>query len=321
MAASQPNPTTGRTVVVEAASGKVLVKERGKRKFARLNGALAIPVGSTVDATDGKVKLISTGNKSGSKLQSGVFSKGAFVVTQKRASTPMTDLELIGGSFAGCASELRASGAVDPARSKARRRLFGNAHGHFRTRGRNGTATVRGTKWETEDSCVGTAAATMRGEVKAASDAGSEYDVKTGQRASFHCEPTGLAPVSSLYCLALLEQPADALFAFGIATSGTPDTSYEVCITGPNGAARPCDPLPFDTTDPALFAGGFACFVKQTGAYSVRWRIRGVDLPVPLPFNAPKASNTDLCVSAPPRPGIDDQFKGSALVRAAAGRH
>jgi ferric-dicitrate binding protein FerR (iron transport regulator) len=37
------------------------------------------------------------------------------------------------------------------------RRLWGrDRHGRFRTRGRNGQATVRGTRWLTEDRCDGT---------------------------------------------------------------------------------------------------------------------------------------------------------------------
>jgi hypothetical protein len=36
------------------------------------------------------------------------------------------------------------------------RRLWGNGRGRFRTRGRYSSATVRGTKWLTEDYCNGT---------------------------------------------------------------------------------------------------------------------------------------------------------------------
>ena len=45
------------------------------------------------------------------------------------------------------------------------RRLFGRAHGRFRTRGRNSTATVRGTEWSVVDRCDGTLTTVKRGTV------------------------------------------------------------------------------------------------------------------------------------------------------------
>jgi hypothetical protein len=45
------------------------------------------------------------------------------------------------------------------------RRLFGNAHGHYQTRGRNSSATVRGTQWTMTDTCAGTLTSVKRGTV------------------------------------------------------------------------------------------------------------------------------------------------------------
>jgi ferric-dicitrate binding protein FerR (iron transport regulator) len=46
-----------------------------------------------------------------------------------------------------------------------RRSLFGNARGRFRTRGRNSTATVRGTRWRMTDRCKGTLTTVQEGSV------------------------------------------------------------------------------------------------------------------------------------------------------------
>jgi ferric-dicitrate binding protein FerR (iron transport regulator) len=46
------------------------------------------------------------------------------------------------------------------------RRLFGRAHGRFRTRGRNSTATVRGTQWSVADRCDGTLTTVKQGTVR-----------------------------------------------------------------------------------------------------------------------------------------------------------
>ena len=45
------------------------------------------------------------------------------------------------------------------------RRLWGNGKGSFRTRGRHGAATVRGTIWLTEDRCTTTRFRVRRGSI------------------------------------------------------------------------------------------------------------------------------------------------------------
>jgi ferric-dicitrate binding protein FerR (iron transport regulator) len=45
------------------------------------------------------------------------------------------------------------------------RRLFGDGKGSFRTRGRTAAATVRGTRWGTQDRCDGTLVIVQRGRV------------------------------------------------------------------------------------------------------------------------------------------------------------
>jgi hypothetical protein len=76
-------------------------------------------------------------------------------VGQSRGGGGLTDLNLSGGSFAGCASG--AGRRAEAARSsRVVRRLRGKARGRFRTRGRYSAATVRGTSWSVEDRCDGT---------------------------------------------------------------------------------------------------------------------------------------------------------------------
>jgi ferric-dicitrate binding protein FerR (iron transport regulator) len=71
-----------------------------------------------------------------------------------------------GASFRGC----RARGASREASAsglsrRTIRRLRANARGRFRTRGRNSSATVRGTRWEVIDRCDGTLTKVTRGRV------------------------------------------------------------------------------------------------------------------------------------------------------------
>ena len=124
----------------------------------------SIPLGSTVDATKGKVRLTSAANGSGA-TQSALFYQGAFVVTQTRGAKPVTQLALSGKL--SCAKE-KGQARHRSARKKKVRRLWGDGKGRFRTKGRHGAATVRGTKWLTEDRCNGTLFRVKRGRSRSA---------------------------------------------------------------------------------------------------------------------------------------------------------
>jgi hypothetical protein len=131
--------------------------------FVKLTESKSIPMGSTLDTSKGTVNLLSSASKnpSISKFQSGNFNGGQFRVTQSRKN-PLTQLSMGGGGFGACKTRVPKGGSA--ARTH-RRKLFGNAHGSFRTRGRNSSATVRGTKWSMTDTCSGTLTAVSRGVV------------------------------------------------------------------------------------------------------------------------------------------------------------
>ena len=60
----------------------------------------------------------------------------------------------------------RAEPAPPPrTKKKKKRRLWGDGKGKFRTQGSFSSATVRGTRWLTEDSCNGTLTKVKRGTV------------------------------------------------------------------------------------------------------------------------------------------------------------
>jgi hypothetical protein len=175
-----PPPVIGEAADVRPVSGKVKIKlpkgtSLGKARALGLTGAAAhfvplttakqIPMGSTLDTSRGTVSLLSSAgtskNTGATKFQSGNFNGGQFRVTQGRKN-PLTQLSMGGGGFSACRTRVPRGGSA--ARTH-RRRLFGNAHGRFRTRGRNSSATVRGTKWSMTDTCAGTLTAVSRGVV------------------------------------------------------------------------------------------------------------------------------------------------------------
>src|SRR3954471_21491617 len=151
-----PVPVLGKSVVARAVAGTIRVKRKGGR-FHLLRTSQSIPLGSTVDATTGKVQITAASGPGGA-TQSGRFFQGAFVVTQTRGAKPITRLALSGALQCGPTGTASAS-----ARRRRVRRLWGDGHGRFRTRGRHGAATVRGTKWLTEDRCDGTLVRVRRG--------------------------------------------------------------------------------------------------------------------------------------------------------------
>jgi hypothetical protein len=281
---------TGKQAVVMRVKGKVTVTPRGASRSQRLTGARSLRMGSTIDATRGTVKIVTTKDAHG-HTQFGTFSQGSFILSQTKGKRPLTDLKLSGGDFGTCPPP--AGGRIHAARARPVRRLFGHAHGRFRTRGRNSSATVRGTKWVTEDTCGGTRTDDVQGKVVAQSD-NLTYKLDPGQSVQILCNPDGQAPVSSLFCLAVLSQPADNVFGFGIATQSPDVSAYDLCITNPD-LTQQCGTHQFPATDASGFrTSGVGCVPGGgPGDYSVRWRLNGTDLAVPIPFTStmPKDPN------------------------------
>ena len=110
-----------------------------------------IPYGSKLDVTHGTL-LLTTDTGTVLVYGNGVFA--AFVLLRGTDNgKPIVELRLTGGSFAGCARKLSVASRAKP---KVIRQLWAKAKGHFRTRGRYASATVRGTGWLTADRCDGT---------------------------------------------------------------------------------------------------------------------------------------------------------------------
>jgi hypothetical protein len=160
-----PPPVRGKSVIVEPVSGKVLVLLPGFRVVIPLPDAERIPIGTIIDATHGVVKLTSVG-KNG-KLQSAIFYEGIFQVFQGTEKNAITELRLVGGNFAVCKKAKRAAALIAGKipKSKSIRHLWGNGSGLFRTKGRFASATIRGTKWLTDDRCDGTLVRVAKGAV------------------------------------------------------------------------------------------------------------------------------------------------------------
>jgi hypothetical protein len=148
-----PAPEFGKSVTVSPAQGIVLVQLPGgaasarAARFVPLTGARRVPVGSVLDTTRGRVRLISSRGR-GKGTQSAVLYSGIFKTTQNRRGHGLTVFRLTGPKPV-CGRSARAAVA-------RKRRLWAKGKGKYSTRGTNAAATVRGTFWLTEDSCRGT---------------------------------------------------------------------------------------------------------------------------------------------------------------------
>jgi hypothetical protein len=171
---SQPPPAPpvpGKSVVARVASGTVLIKPRGSKRFVPFTGAANIPVGSVVDTTKGRITLTSAADTGGKKTQTADFYDGIFQIGQavpkkkpKKPAALITDLLLKDQlSRASCAAR-----SVDKKKGpkSVLGKLWGNGKGKFRTTGKFSSATVRGTIWLTQDECDGTLTKVSRGVVQ-----------------------------------------------------------------------------------------------------------------------------------------------------------
>jgi hypothetical protein len=166
-----PPPTEGKTVNAVPVSGKVLVKP-ASGAGAKAGGFVPlasvgrqVPVGSTFDTSKGVVRLVAATNSTGA-TQEGRISKGQFTVLQARKN-PLTTLSMTGSKLSAC-SKLPSGGSPKAGASvaaKRKRTLFANVKGRFRTRGRNSSATVRGTQYRMTDTCAGTLTQVKKGTV------------------------------------------------------------------------------------------------------------------------------------------------------------
>jgi hypothetical protein len=281
--AQKLEPVLARSVVVAPVTGKVTVRAAGARHSVVLAAPRSIPVGSLIDATRGKVRLVTAGTDAG-KVQSGRFDGGAFVVHQARSA--LTDLVL-----ATTRPEVEICGRAassKPLPPKVVRALHGDAHGHFRTVGRFAAATVRGTKWTTEDRCDGTLNSTQRGTVETSIGGAQTFQLSAGMSLVAYCFPPGSAFHGPQFCTAVLQQPDAGIFGWAIATRVHPDaTDYQLCLTDPRGRDG-CVTLPLGPPDPtgARF-GELVCQqgrIGGPGVYSARWFVAGQQVGVPLSF-------------------------------------
>lgn len=174
-------PVRNESAVVTVAQGTVKVTLPGKNARKLRARGENVPLGTIVDASNGRAAITTLNAKRG-KPQTSLFYDGAFSVKQRGGVRPITDITLrslsfakLCGTSAATVAAARAGSIVQRAKAKKKARkkskrvvtsLWGDGRGNFRTTGRSSAATVRGTRWLTQERCDGTLTRVARGIVR-----------------------------------------------------------------------------------------------------------------------------------------------------------
>jgi len=135
-------------------TGPVLIKLPGKKKFVPVQNLREVPFGSIVKA-EGVATIVS---ENGDGVDdTAKFWGGTFKALQSPDSTSYFIAKLRSKLHCGDGNKgesAQASSLLAVAAGGGR--LWGSGHGKFRSRGRGGAATLRGTTWWWRDRCNGT---------------------------------------------------------------------------------------------------------------------------------------------------------------------
>jgi hypothetical protein len=149
--AATPTAALGRTLVARTVSGRVFVRRPATAALLDLGTVGGIPVGTEIDAREGRVRLTAAATR-GRAAHRAEFFGGVFVVTQ--GADDVVDVQL-SEPFGSCAKKT----------GTRLRRLWGDGNGRFRVHGLTAVVTVRGTRWLVQDSCEGTLTRVSQGVV------------------------------------------------------------------------------------------------------------------------------------------------------------
>lgn len=303
-AAKGTGPQVGKSFELTRVSGTVTFTPPGGHATA-LTGTREAPVGSTVQASHGVVRLTASNGRGGT--YSGQFSKGAFQALQSRTGSSATEIKLVGGS---CPS----GPTIASYHHRGHRYLSASVPPDFLVVGANGYAqsSVGRSKFTLSDDCSAAAAAAASqssGQTTVAAQSGNvqassanhrlQNSISAGEIDQLRCSRSGG------YCvvdIVRLQGELRGFFFPAVATTkGAP--TFQFCLTDPS-KHRSCKPI---VANGPVFENGVhltgglnvvSCMATQKGTYSVSWRANGVQLGAPLSFHlssAPKRSFTLPC--------------------------
>jgi hypothetical protein len=174
---STPTPVLGQSETVHVLSGTVLVRVKGTHKFVALNALTALPDGSEVDTTHGRVSI--TAATPMGETQTAEAYGGLFGLHQVHTGSGQTRLAL-SQPLTGCKQTPRLRGRVSEASlpgserysvratpGRKARHIWVEEHGgSWGTDGRYVSTSVEGTRWLVLDECGRSVVEVAEGRVK-----------------------------------------------------------------------------------------------------------------------------------------------------------
>ncbi len=183
-------PVIRETTNLQLDSGDVYIKVPGSNEFVKLTKDMLIPIGTVIDAREGKAHL-TLANADGTTYD-GIFWEGVFQVIQGSGNNPITTMKLrddliakaSGFATARTSAELERSFYAYTAKKRGKKKngLWGDAKGKFKSSGKGGSAAVRGTRWYVANYANGTLFKVARGVVEIDPIRGKNFNLKAGKQ-------------------------------------------------------------------------------------------------------------------------------------------
>jgi hypothetical protein len=184
-----PAPVTDRSLALSPTTGTAFVRPRATSTALPVREPDLVPDGSVFDTERGglAISVAQAGT-----VKTTTITQGRVTINQQAGRNPITDVKLV-APLTGCPTrraKARRAGIAAFAKAAQRkrkgrrqRRVVARGDGRFRTDGRYGSATVRGTEWQTVDTCRATSVRVFSGVVSVFDRVrGKRRDVRAGQR-------------------------------------------------------------------------------------------------------------------------------------------
>jgi Ca2+-binding RTX toxin-like protein len=146
-------PVLGKLAILRPLAGTLELSLPGTQRSIQLQDKVRVPIGFTVDATSGTVRLTVAADRRG-RTRAAILRGGRFVAHQRRGRNGLTELTVLQTERGSCSSDGQVLG-----------RLRVHAGRGFRTRGKHASALGRRATWLTENRCGGTLVRALRGRV------------------------------------------------------------------------------------------------------------------------------------------------------------
>jgi hypothetical protein len=158
--------SAGRTALVTPTRGGFGLQPPEGRRWFVLSETLKIPVGSTINATDGEVRVTAAGGRAG-RRQTIFASGGKFSLRQRRGGRSGAELRLKGrvGKCPRPAGRPQGAAMQDEPKPRLKTQIV-KAKKRFKVRGKYSIGAARGTVWWTEERCDGTLTRVESGSVQ-----------------------------------------------------------------------------------------------------------------------------------------------------------